>query len=120
MTARRATGSREQEFVAYLVRHFGIVATKELLSTFAGYTIPKRSIYLIHRTRQRALIAVALRLVSTDSILTKEIAERVGKEVGMSFKEVRYTWYTFKRKGKAQIDSGASTETATGQDALSR
>lgn len=110
----------ERDLINWLVRRVGIVATREFIETFGHYTIPKRSRHLIHRVRQRAVMGVAIRLVKPNAVLTRETAERVAKEVGLTAKEVQFVWSTWRNKGKPQLDSGASTEAATGPEALSR
>lgn len=110
----------ERELVDWLIRRIGIAATREFLSHFGNYRIPKRSRHLIHRVRQRAIMAVAIRLVKQDAVLSRQVAEAVGAEVALPAKEVQGIWGAFRRKGKEKVDGGSSTEVATGPDVLSR
>jgi hypothetical protein len=109
----------EQTLVAWLVRHVGLVSTTRFLERFAGYRVPKRSQYLIHKQRERVLIAVALRLVEGSEVLPADIVDPVSRETGLPPLTVRNIWSVWRRKGRPALERGASTAEAVSADKLS-
>ncbi len=109
----------EPDLVRWLTRQLGSERTREFLDLFGGYRVPKRSRFLVHKTRERALVALALLLVRPDCPLPNALAARVGREVGLPAGQVKLIWMSWKRKGKDALDAGASTSDATGPNALS-